>query len=134
MKRYSFGQKRKKIVARREVPKEGCICRWQEEGMVKTYYEDALRANLGTAESDENGRGAADIRPQPDADLEDAMDTMDESPKKRSRIEMEEVKDDDQLRLTMERNRRQLNNNKRRNKTASWMNKNRVKSMKIMIS
>ena len=47
----------------------------------------------GKVESDENGRGAADIRPQPDADLEDAMD---ESPKKRSRIEMEEVKDDDQ--------------------------------------
>ena len=62
--------------------------------MVKTYYEDALRANLGKVESDENGRGAADIRPQPDADLEDAMDTMDESPKKRSRIEMEEVKED----------------------------------------
>ena len=59
--------------------------------MVKIYYEDALRANLGKVESDENGRVAADIRPQPDADLEDAMD---ESPKKRSRIEMEEVKED----------------------------------------
>ena len=46
------------------------------------YYEDALRANQGKAESDENGRGAADIKPQPDEDLEDA-DLEDESPRKR---------------------------------------------------
>ena len=60
-------------------------------GMVKIYYEDAIRANLGKVESDENGRVAAYIRPQPDSDLEDAMDIVDESPKKKIKIEGEEA-------------------------------------------
>ena len=49
--------------------------------MVKIYYEDALRAKQGKADVKDNGKGIADIEePQPDADLEDAMD---ESPRKK---------------------------------------------------
>ena len=60
-------------------------------GLVKIYYEDALRANLGMAESEGDSKGVADIKPQPDADLEEAMEEMDESPKKRIKIEKNEV-------------------------------------------
>ena len=51
-------------------------------GIVKIYYEDALRAKQGKADVEGYGRGTADIDPQPDADLEDA-DLEDESPRKR---------------------------------------------------
>ena len=49
----------------------------------------------GKAESDEDGKDVADTKPQPDAeDMEDAIELVDESPKKRMRIEREEVMKD----------------------------------------
>ena len=80
-------QKRKQ----KEEQREGSICRWQEEGMVKIYYEEALRTKQGKAESDEDGKDVADTLPQPDA--EDMEDDIVESPNEKSRIEMEEVKE-----------------------------------------
>ena len=59
-------------------------------GLVKIYFEDAIRTNLGKVGSDENDVVAC-IRPQPDSDLEDAMDVVDESPKKKIKIEGEEA-------------------------------------------
>ena len=98
-------QKRKQ----KEEQREGSICRWQEEGMVKIYYEEALRTKQDKAESGKDGKDVADTLPQPEAEsdedgkdvadtlsqpnAEDMEDDIVESPNEKSRIEMEEVKE-----------------------------------------
>jgi len=77
--------------------------------MVKVYYEEALRTKQEKAESGKDGKDVADTLPQPEAesdeDGKDVADTLSqpnaedmeedivESPNEKSRIGMEEVKE-----------------------------------------